>query len=406
MRYPDTTGNIIPFNLSDQVTATERAIRPEAVALAVFAGLTGLIALAVIGQLLSRQLALDAAEFPILRALGVRRAALVTLSLARLGIVTVTGAIVAVAVAIAASPLMPIGPARLAEPYPGVEVNLAILGAGFAAIALLPLAVLTPSAWRAARQAQGPLGLAEPTARQSRPSRLAAALTRAGSVTGGAGVAMAFEPGHGRTAVPVRSALAGSVIAVAALAAAAVFGASLVGLVGTPHDYGQNWVQEVDLNFGTASGAQAAQLSKDHADRHRERGRQLRAAHHRQPDRARDRPRPGTRRRLPHATGWPRADRTGRDRPRRADAPRDRRAPRADHPGHGQPGRHQRPRHPAPHARRRRRHPARVQPWRLHPHRAGHRGSAAGNRAVQSGAAQATRLGRARPAGPATTSSC
>ena len=175
---------------------------------------------------------------------------------------TVTGAIVAVAIAIAASPLMPIGPARLAEPHPGVEVNLAILGAGFAAIALLPLAVLLPPAWRAARQAQGPLGLAEPTARQSRPSRLAAALTHAGSVTGGAGVAMAFEPGHGRTAVPVRSALAGSVIAVAALAAAAVFGASLVGLVSTPHDYGQNWVQEVDFNFGTASPTQGTQMAQ------------------------------------------------------------------------------------------------------------------------------------------------
>jgi ABC-type antimicrobial peptide transport system permease subunit len=261
-RYQDTTGNVVTINLSDQVGATERAIRPEAVALAVFAGLAGLIALAVIGQLLSRQLALDAAEFPILRALGVNRAALVTLSLARLGIVTVTGAIVALAVAIAASPLMPIGPARLAEPHPGVEVNLAILGAGFAAIALLPLAVLTPPAWRAAHQAQGPLGVAEPIARQSRPSRLAAALTRAGSVTGGAGVAMAFEPGHGRTAVPVRSALAGSVIAVAALAAAVVFGASLIGLVSTPHDYGQNWVQEVDFNFGSATGAQAGQMAQ------------------------------------------------------------------------------------------------------------------------------------------------
>ena len=157
-RYAGTGGNIITLPLSDQVNATERAIRPEAVALAVFAGLAGLIALAVIGQLLSRQLALDAAEFPVLRALGVQRAALVTLSLARLGIVTVTGAIVAVAIAIAASPLMPIGPARLAEPHPGVEVNLAILGAGFAVIALLPLAVLVPPAWRAARQAQGPLG--------------------------------------------------------------------------------------------------------------------------------------------------------------------------------------------------------------------------------------------------------
>ena len=151
--HPGTGGNVITIILSDQVTATERAIRPEAVALAVFAGLAGLIALAVIGQLLSRQLALDAAEFPILRALGVRRTALITLPLARLALVTVTGAVIAVAVAVAASPLMPIGPARLAEPDPGIEVNLVILGAGFAAIALLPLAVLVPPAWRAARQA-------------------------------------------------------------------------------------------------------------------------------------------------------------------------------------------------------------------------------------------------------------
>ncbi|HTW01267.1 MAG TPA: ABC transporter permease, partial [Streptosporangiaceae bacterium] len=260
-RYSGTEGNIIPMPLADQVNATERAIRPEAIALAVFAGLAGLIALAVIGQLLARQLALDAAEFPILRALGVQRPALVALSLARLAIVTVGGAVVAIVVAIAASPLMPIGPARLAEPDPGIEVNLAILGAGFAAIALLPLAAVVPPAWRAARQARGPLGVAEPAAtRQSRPSRVAAALTRAGSVTGGTGVAMAFEPGHGRTAVPVRSALAGTIIAVAALTAAAIFGASLIGLVSTPHDYGQNWVQDVDFNFGTASPTQVAQV--------------------------------------------------------------------------------------------------------------------------------------------------
>ena len=64
-RYP-ATGSLLAVNLADEVTATARAIRPEAVALAVFAGLAGLIALAIIGQLLSRQLILDAAEFPIL----------------------------------------------------------------------------------------------------------------------------------------------------------------------------------------------------------------------------------------------------------------------------------------------------------------------------------------------------
>ena len=260
--HPGTGGGIITINRSDQVNATIRAIEPQAVALSAFAGLAGLIALAVIGQLLSRQLALDSAEFPVLRALGMPTATLTALSLARLAVVTVTGAVVAVAVAVATSPLMPIGPARLAEPYPGAEVNLAVLGGGGSAIALLPLAVLLPTARRAARQARGPLGVAEPPSWRTRQSRLAGALTRAGSVTGAAGVAMAFEPGHGRTAVPVRSALAGSIIAVAALAAAVVFGASLIGLVSTPHEYGQNWVQEIDFNFGNSPLAPAAQLVK------------------------------------------------------------------------------------------------------------------------------------------------
>jgi hypothetical protein len=150
-------------------------------------GLAGLIALAVIGQLLGRQLALDSAEFPVLRALGATRASLVGLSLARLAVVTVAGGIVAVALAIAASPLMPIGPARLAEPHPGTEVNLAILGIGFAAVALLPIA---------------------------------------------------------------------------SLAAAAVFGTSLVMLLSTPRAYGQNWDAQLDLGFGGVPGSIGATAIK------------------------------------------------------------------------------------------------------------------------------------------------
>jgi ABC-type antimicrobial peptide transport system permease subunit len=258
-RYPDTNGQILTISQATQAAATQQAIRPQAIALAAFAALAGLIALAVIGQLLSRQLALDSAEFPVLRAIGATRASLVALSLTRLALVTLAGGVIAVAVAIAASPLMPIGPARLAEPHPGVEVNLAILAPGFAAIALLPLVLLAGAAWRAARAAGGPLGVAEPPQTGHR-SRLGGTLMRAGSVTGGVGVAMAFEPGRGRTAVPVRSALAGSVIAVAALAAAAVFGTSLVALVSTPHDYGQNWDTQLDLGFGGAPGAFGAQV--------------------------------------------------------------------------------------------------------------------------------------------------
>jgi len=173
--------------------------------------------------------------------------------------VTLAGAAVAVAVAVAASPLMPIGPARLAEPHPGVEVNLAILAAGFATVALLPLAVLIPAAWRAASRAQGPLGVAEPDA-PARASRLGPALGRVGSVTGSVGVRMAFEPGHGRTAVPVRSALVGTTVAIAAVVAAVVFGTSLIALVNTPHRYGQNWIQDLDLSFAGVTASFGAKV--------------------------------------------------------------------------------------------------------------------------------------------------
>ena len=236
-RYPATGRKIDGIDLADEVTAAERAIRPQAIALAVFAALAGLVALAVMAQLLSRQLSLDTTEFPVLRVLGMTRGRLAALSLAEMGAVTVLGGLVAVAIAVAASPLTPIGPARLAEPSPGVEVNLAILSVGFAAITLLPLAVIAPIAWGAAR-AHRPGAVAQPTA-QARLPRLGSALGLAGSVTATIGVRMALEPGHGRTAVPVRSALAGTTIAVGAVVAALVFSANLIGLVSTPHATGR-----------------------------------------------------------------------------------------------------------------------------------------------------------------------
>ncbi len=145
---------------------------------------------------------------------------------------------------------MPVGAARAAEPSPGIEVNLAILAAGFAVIAAAPLLMVVPAALRAAARAPGALGLAEP-APPVRSSRLASALGLAGSVPGSLGVRMAFEPGHGRSAVPVRGALVGTTVAVAAVVAAMVFGTSFLGLVGTPHRYGQNWAQELDFRVGS-----------------------------------------------------------------------------------------------------------------------------------------------------------
>ena len=60
------------------------------------------------------------------------------------------------------------------------------------------------------------------------------------------GTSRALERGKGRASVPVLTGLLGAVVAVTALVATAVFGASLSNLVSTPSLYGMNW--QVDLN--------------------------------------------------------------------------------------------------------------------------------------------------------------
>ncbi len=144
---------------------------------------------------------------------------------------------------------MPIGPARLAEPSPGVDVNVAVLGIGLAVAALLPVLLVIPAAWRATADLSGSM---PSDTKLHRPSYLATRLRSVGVPTSSAiGVQMAFESGRGRTAVPVQSTLIGSVIAVTAVTAALVFGANLNHLVTTPAQYGQNWQQEIDLGFGS-----------------------------------------------------------------------------------------------------------------------------------------------------------
>ena len=252
-----TGGQIFIGDLDAQAAATERAIQPEVVALALFALLAGLITLVVMSQLLGRQMVLDAAENPILRAIGMNRSGLTILSLMRTGVVTISGAIGAVLVASVASPLMPIGPARLAEPAPGFDLNLAILGSGLAVVAFLPLVLVIPVTWRSSAPGWNAVRVTRGSGGGSFATRVSSSL---GSVPASFGIRMALEPGNGRNAAPVRSAFVGITIALTAVVATMVFGASLLHLVDTPTLYGQNWDREVDLGFGAVPGPFARQV--------------------------------------------------------------------------------------------------------------------------------------------------
>ncbi len=76
------------------------------------------------------------------------------------------------------------------------------------------------------------------------------------------GVRFALEPGAGRSAVPVRSAILGAILAVTVVVATVTFGSSLNTLVTHPALYGWNWTYDMDGGggLGDIPGQPAARL--------------------------------------------------------------------------------------------------------------------------------------------------
>jgi hypothetical protein len=210
------------------------SIHLQAQGLRILALLGGIAVLLLAGQALARQAALESSEHPLLRSLGMTRRQLFALGLLRVAPVAAVAGAVAFGVAVALSPLAPIGAARMAEPDPGLALDIAVVGGGaMATAALLLLAALVP-AWRSSRP--------QPQRGRARSSTAVDLLARAGlRPSGVAGVRMALEPGRGRTSVPVRATLLAAIVGVAAVAATLTITASAEHLLGTPRLYGQNW---------------------------------------------------------------------------------------------------------------------------------------------------------------------
>ena len=197
---------------SQQAANVQRSIHLQAVALWLLGGLLGLVTLGVLSQLLARQAFVEAAEHSTLRALGMTRGQLWAVGMVRAGATGLLAALAGAVLAVVASPLTPVGTARVAELHPGVTVDPWVLILGAAATLILVTAVSAWPAWRATAVAQARVegaGLPSLLARASAAAALPPTL--------GTGVRMATEPGRGRAAVPVRSSLLAVIVAVAAL---------------------------------------------------------------------------------------------------------------------------------------------------------------------------------------------
>ena len=221
-RFPSTQRQIMPSDEGAEYAAVERSVHPDAVALAIFALVLACTALLIVTQAAGRLLLEASSRHRVLAALGMTRGQLAAAGLLEVAVVTAAGAVLAAAVAVAASPLMPVGAARLAEPSPGIGTDWLVLTAGPLAIVGLLVGCAAWPAWRLASAWPAASLTAAPLPRQPRITQW---LSGAGApVTVTEGVRRALQPGRGRSAVPVRAALAGTILPVLAVTAAFTFG--------------------------------------------------------------------------------------------------------------------------------------------------------------------------------------
>ena len=249
------------FSVSDADTAVGSigtAIWPQVLGWWLLAGLTALAGMVVLAQALARQA--DAEAYGVYSALGATWRQLAGAGLIATLLVAVAGASIGTVLAVLLSPLTPVGLARIAELSGGFTFDTVVLGPGAGVAVLVVLALGTWPAVRTARRASRADG-AEAAYGSPRASRTAVLLAGAGAPPSALiGVRRALERGRGRAAVPAWTALLGSVLAVTALSAAVVFGASLGHLTSTPALYGQPY----DAWFspsGSGNAASAAQFS-------------------------------------------------------------------------------------------------------------------------------------------------
>jgi hypothetical protein len=235
----------------------ERAVRPESVAAGMFGVIAGLAALVLAVQAIRRKILGGRDARGILRAVGASPFAItLDASIGIIGAIAV-GALLAVAVAVAVSPLAPLGQLHRLEPDPGISFDWTVLGAG-ATFFLLALsgatAVLAYAEVSARSQRRGAVVRRSAAAAMTAPLILPA--------TAAAGIGFAFEPGSGRDPRPARPSISGTVVTLIILIGSLAFGASLSNLVSHPTLYGWTWDREIlaGSGYGNIPLPQARQL--------------------------------------------------------------------------------------------------------------------------------------------------
>lgn len=144
-------GLFIDEDVNQDRKVLQIALRPLLMALAGLAALAAIATVVVAGQALSRMVRRRPTDDRSLRALGATRAQLVGADLLGAGAVAVAGVTVAIGVAVAASPLFPVGPARRRGLTWGVAVDLTVLATGAVVLVVAMISLVGLGSWHRRR---------------------------------------------------------------------------------------------------------------------------------------------------------------------------------------------------------------------------------------------------------------
>jgi putative ABC transport system permease protein len=245
-RWNSTEHYFTDFQVAAQTAQeADQSIRPEALALGVFGCIAGLTTAVIALEEMARQRRGRARDLRTMRALGASPAMAVADALLGSAGAVVLGGLLAAGVAIALSPLAPIGPARQVYPDRGFSADWAVIGPGcMALVGVLVIAALVGALLAAPHR-----GVAR-QARVGSPGLANAALHLGLPPSTAMGARFALGARHGQDRGTTQWVLVGAVTALLVVSATLTFGSSLQHLVSEPSLYGWNWDYAVQSSDG------------------------------------------------------------------------------------------------------------------------------------------------------------
>lgn len=206
------------------------AVEAQSRGLWLLAAVSAVAAVAVLGQLISRQVRLSAAERSRLSAMGFTEKQIVAESVGRAAVPIVIGSLMAIVLALIASNAFPTGFARRLEPDPGLRFETVVLIVG--AVGLILALLLWNLVAVAARKLR---------ADSLRPSMVIEGIaTKSPSATAATGLRFAFIRGE-RDSGSMRTSVIGLLMTVVGVVGALTFASSLERLVADPSRSGSNY---------------------------------------------------------------------------------------------------------------------------------------------------------------------